>query len=333
MSPRFGSNPDRKPKLVTDGMDPLTKLAYFEERASRRMVLRPWIGECLRLRAGDKRIEGIPAAWRNRLGAGYARRIHRAAALPRGRYDAKAIGLPAALADMGNRDSRTVSVELVRISARLLERVCRWPELPENCSVKEAAQLFGVDFNTITLWCKAGKLVRERVVGSGKRCKNQRWTVRYVETDPVLRRFHGQRYKRPEWSHRLMCPEPDAAWAAGRFRGKRRVEWAVRVTENLPGAWQRAHPKRFWRCPVCGRRSRLLYLPAGPMARKGRTWASWRWQCRECTGAEPEQEAWSGQLGDPFSRWILKLTCGRVSGNEFRVALDYPPDEKDDLDD
>jgi len=332
---RTGSNPNPKGtrRLRVDHMGPLAKLAHFEERANRTTVLRPWVGECLLLRSEDTRIEGIQVAWRNRRGAGYGRRVHRAAALPRGRYDAEAIGLTAALAEMRKRDSRIVSVELVRINARLLERVCPWPELPANCSIAQAARLFGVDYHTITQWCRQGKLIREKAVGPGKACRGQHWTVRYPETDPVLRRFHGQRYRRPEWARRLMCSEPDAAWAIGRFRSERRVAWVVRMGEAMRGPTGLLGARRFWRCPVCGRQSWVLYLPAGSMAKLGRTWAMWRWQCWECSGTMSEQGAWTCHLADPFSRAILKLTCGRVSGNEFRAVLDQPPDDMDDLDD
>jgi hypothetical protein len=312
-------NLQRRGPLKVDAMRGFDLLNYYNARAKRPTILRPWHSECLILRSGDTRISA-----RDLTPDGATERCHGRSRpckpfLPARTADR--IGLTATLDRLRRHDASLIRVELVRINSRLLDRVCRWPDLPENCSAKEAARLLGVDRLVIQKWCKQGKLVKEPYSGPGIG-RGRKGRVRYVETDPILRRQHGRKYIYPERAKRLMCPDPDVDWAVGRFRSSRRSEPMVRITETIAqkSSKRPRRPTPFWVCPTCHTRCRQLFLPAGPMAASGRTFAAWQFQCLHCTGILSEASTW-GQPCDPLGRTILKMTLGRVGGREFRRAL------------
>ena len=57
------------------------------------------------------------------------------------------------------------------------------------------------------------------------------------------------------------------------------------------------------------------------MARAGRLWSRWQFQCIDCTGAGYETTAWQTPGSDALGRWIQKETLGRMNGTEFRKGL------------
>jgi len=269
------------PRKTADHHDPRQWLAYWEGRARRPSVLRPWHGECLELRAADTRITGRTIA-----------------VPPVARHAA-------------------VRAELVTVDAALVSRVCRWPELPAECTPREAARLLGVNVHTIYHWVASGKL--------SKRPKNQsrrRFYVGYAATGFPTRVTTGRTHRHPDRARRLMIPEPDVDWVVERFCAEEgRREHLVRLWQRQPFARNPDFARPRWLCPVCGRRPYLVYLPAGAMARRGRTWTPWRWQCDRCTGVDSETNPWRHPNGDGLHQTILKLTCGRASGTDFRRGL------------
>jgi len=333
----YGRGPGR---LKSDGMSPAQREAYVALRAARAMTLRPWAAECLLLRAADRRIRGrvVGAADRaaqrglpRNLGAAEAERIGLWHALEALRSTiatfaggkaklARTRGRPSPRRNQSSPLGDVLSVEVVRIDACLVDRVCPWPRLPRRCSVKRAAALLGVCEDTIGRWIHAGKLTGRRA-RHGRRGR-LRWEVGYPPTSRLVARFTGETVRHPRRARRLMGPEGDATWAAVRFAANDLTSWAVRI-----GRWQEGGPQGqpvrqlLWLCPSCSRAAEQLYLPAGAQAKAGRTWGPWRFQCRACTGVESEAEAWSHAGTDALNLTMLKLTAGRLSGNEFRKGL------------
>lgn len=293
----------------------------------RKRRLRPK-AEGLELRAADDRIVGRPLVTPRKVVEvdGGARWEVRCVA-PRmivgpGPAEAERIGLWRAL-ERVRREGRPgagkrslVRVELVRVTAEVMDRVCRWPRLPRRCSVARAAEVLGVSRELVGKWIRQGKLKARQVRRSGIGAIH---SVRYP-TNGLLRRLaSGEEHRRPEWHRSLSGQMGDADWAAARFAGENRSEWVVRTGEPMAvSAGGVRGVKRYWVCPVCGRRAMRLYLPAGPLARSGRTWAPWRWQCRWCTGVVSEAGLTRKGQYDVLGLWLLKMSCGRVGGPEFR---------------
>ena len=273
------------PRLEVERLDPRQWQAYGEGRAGRPSILRPWPGECLRLQASDPRIPG------RTITMGEKR-------------------------EQREKDDRAVSAERVVVDARLIDRVCRWPVLPEGCTAKEAARLLGVDVTTVRVWVREGKLVGRLPPGAWRGMH-----ISYPEASLPLRVATGRRHKYPERPARKMVPEPLVRRVVQRFGGEGRREQLVRLRLRHPLPISPEHTYAHWQCPSCGRRPYILYLPAGHMARAGRTWSPWRFQCRACAGIVSEGTAWSCAGSDGLGQSILKLTCGRISGNDWRRMM------------
>jgi len=139
---------------------------------------------------------------------------------------------------------------------------------------------------------------------------------------PKLPGVHsGREIVWPEGAARVFCDDPDVDWAVERFADHRQRERVVRVARYRRNMGNSVRPVPLWICPTCGRDAGQLLLPAGPMARAGRLWSRWRFQCMDCTGATSETAAWESPSSDPLSRWIQKETCGWMNGTEFRKGL------------
>jgi len=326
---KFGSG--KRIRLTTDGLRGPDLLTYRDRRASRPTVLRPWHAECLLLRAADDRIEGKPLV-RGRPAAGpdgrpawvLDRRRRRMAVRP-DEAEAERIGLWRVLEQVrregqaGAGEPTIVAVELVPVTAETIDRACRWPRLPRKCSVARAAKLLGVSPDVVRLWVRMGKLVRRRARGMGRRV---RYAVSYPRASLVRRRASGEAAVYPRRHRSLSGEMADADWARERFAREGRREWIVRVgAPATVGRHRGRGMRRRWVCPSCGRMVVHLYLPAGPLARSGRTWSPWRWQCRWCTGLVSEAGVIADGGTDSLGLWLLKETCGRLGGNEFRKYL------------
>jgi hypothetical protein len=183
----------------------------------------------------------------------------------------------------------------------------------------EATRRLGVSRNTITRWAAKGRLTAQPPIqsASGRRPRH----VSYPPASPAMAVLSGSAERHPEQAVRVMCEEPDAAWAAERFELERRREMAVRIERVEGGRNAPLQRRHYWLCPVCGCSVALLLLPAGRPARSGLTFAPWRFQCCRCTGVESEAEAWGSSHRDALGQWALKASCGRTSGREFRKAL------------
>jgi len=305
----------------------------WQRRAMRPSVLRPCHGECLILRANDTRIVGrgvARATGRPHAAGGPGECIeHQARALgPLDLADAERIGLLAALERLrrgswrtgGRRLGGLAAVELVTVDARLIGRVCRWPVLPRKCTKGMAAKRLGVTYATITRWLCEGKLVARRA--RGKRHPSTRVYVAYPQTSRLLQRYGGPAERHPDRATRVMCHEPDVDWVIDRFRRGKRREHVVRLARWVRTTRGSGYGlKHVWVCPRCGQTGYQLYLPAGPMAKAGRTFGSWTFACRCCAGVASEAREWGRDGADGFGLWALKLSCGRVSGNEFRRGM------------
>lgn len=317
--------------LVSDGLEGAELVKYWEKRAGRATVLRPWNAECLTLRAADDRIAGralvVPRKVREADGRARWEVSH---ASPRmivqpGAAEAERIGLWRTLETV-RREGRpgagvrsVVGVELVRVTGAMMGRVCGWPRLPRKCSASRAAKLLGVSKILIWKWVCMGKLARRRARRLGR---GAMYAVSYPRASWLRRRATGEAERYPHWHRSLSGEMADAAWAAERFRREGRSAWVVRV-----GKLVMMRPrlglgvKRQWVCPVCGRQVSRLYLPSGPLARGGRTWSAWRWQCRWCTGLVSEAGVMADGGKDNLNLWLLKSTCGQLGGNEWRKYL------------
>lgn len=306
-------------RLTTESMSPLEKLLYMDRRARRPTILRPYHTECVVLRSDDNRIAGQVAGWRTdrRTDAGQGGRGYRLAAHGLERETAKRIGLEKQLAILRRGGRKLEKVEVVWIDGEVVERVCGWPELPADCSTAEACGILGVSRGTIYRWVQEGKLVMTKVANTRRGAKT-RMAVSYRTRRGPLKEFLGDKFMKPERWHRVMMEAPDERWAASRFRGEGRRECVVRVSMRTvkPGD-EKIGTLAYWVCPTCGYRGRHLFLPAGAMAKEGLTWSRWSFQCRWCTGVLSEKSVWEGET-DSLGRTLLKMTAGRMSGNEWR---------------
>jgi len=325
----FGTG--KRIELATDRLRGPDLLKYYDRRASRPTVLRPWHAECLVLRAADDRVKGKPLV-RGRAAAGpdgrptwvLQRRRRRMAVRPDD-AESERIGLWRVLEQVrrqcrpGAGEPTIVAVELVPVTAETIDRACRWPRLPRQCSVARAARLLGMDEGVVRTWVRMGKLERRRARRRGR--DEPRYLVSYPRADQVRRRASGEACVYPRRHRSLSGEMADAGWAARRFARERRREWIVRigVATVVPGGGRGG--RRYWVCPSCGRMAMYVHLPAGPLARSGRTWAPWRWQCGRCTGLASEAKLIGNGSTDSLGLWLLKQTCGRLSGNEFRRYL------------
>lgn len=314
-------------RLVTEQLHGPALADYLEKRATRPMVLRPWNAECLVLRAADDRIAGRPLV-EGRLVAGpdgqrewRVRHVGGRRARPDS-AERERVGLWEALETV-RREGRSgfgertiVGVELVRVTARLLARVCGWPRLPKGCSVSRAAQLLGVSRDVVRLWIRSGKL---GACCAGDRGVGAIHSIRYPRADLLRRLATRDDERRPTSYRSLMGQMARASWAAQRWREARHEEWLVRVAVDVPRMPRGGRgARRRWVCPSCGRKVMRVYLPAGPLARSGRTWSAWRLQCRRCTGLVSEAGMMGNGASDVFGLGLLKQTCGQMGGNEFR---------------
>ncbi|MBN2583946.1 MAG: helix-turn-helix domain-containing protein [Planctomycetes bacterium] len=286
---------DRRPQLTRNTMprgrgeahDLRQWAAYIEGRARRPSILRPWHSECLELRADDRRIHG-------------------------------AMVDPGSLAPEWRRGLRddAVRTERVVVDAYLLTRVCRWPELPDDCTPRRAARRLGVSVYTIYDWVRSGRLVKTPLKNDPRR-----FTVQYPPTARAVQLAGGRWHHHPDRAKRVIMHEPDVRWVADRFRNARREETLIRQWWPHPFSNNPGYSRPRWLCPVCGRSSYVVYLPAGEMARQGRTWGEWRFQCRRCAGVQSESAPWHQKRGDGLNQYILKLTCGLIDGTHFRWLL------------
>ena len=266
-------------------------LIYCGRRAKRPSVLRPWRGECLCLRAADPRLYGrivpIPAPTPPTPGS--------APAAP---------------------PSVPVRAQQIRFGWRQLRAWCDWPTLPDPCSPSQVARILGVTRDTIARWCRSGKLLRRPAPARGSQ---PRWLVQYRPARETARLAARPPYNYPDGRFkRAYADHPDLAWAVDTFRHGRHCESLVRLAcpRGIPG--RRPGPLWLWLCPTCGRRCLELYLPAGPMARHGRHWRPWRFQCRVCTDFTSEP---SSRRSDAFNRWLLRSSAGLIGRSEFRQFL------------
>jgi len=325
------------------------ELERWSRRARRATVLRPWHGECLVLRAADTRLPVRTVARRTgqpRGQRGPGETVERDRDVWRiiDTRQGDCIGLWRALEELraatwrgraqeaprrpSGQAREPVEVGLVRIDAALVRRACRWPRLPRRCTITEAARRLGVSREAIRLWLKEGKLAARPARGPRLHPRTRVY-VDYAATSRLLQRMGGPRVRHPDGARRLWCDEPNPDWVVERFRRERRRHLVVRVV-RLVGSRGGGPLRRqaVWVCPTCGAEAVRLYLPAGPMAWYGRTWSPWRFQCPWCTGVASEAKAWSAHASDGINRWALKLSCGSVSGNDWRrgVAMKVPRD-------
>jgi hypothetical protein len=309
------------------------QVRLWQRRAQRPTVLRPWSSECLILKANDTRIRGRTVA--RCTGEAYALsgpgewidRDPGAAQEVEG-FEAERLGLLGALEELRRgswqgRERTTgdlAAVELVGIDADLVDSVCRWPVLPRKCTKNMAAERLGVNIATVTRWLIEGKLVARPA--RGKRHPSTRQYVSYPATSRLVQRQGGPTERHPDQARRMMCEEPDIDWVVSGFRREQRRQPVVRLARWVRTTRGRVDGrKHFWVCPVCRAEAYHLYLPAGPMARAGVTWSGWRFQCRCCAGVTSEAREWGRDGADALGQWALKLSCGQLSGNEFRRGM------------
>jgi len=325
----FGTG--KRIRLASDGLRWPDLLKYHDRRAASATVLRPWHAECLLLRAADDRVRGKPLV-RPRLVTGpdgrrtwaVERRRRRMAVRP-DEAEAERIGLWDVLEQVrregrpGAGDRTIVAVDLVPVTAETIARLCRWPRLPRKCSASRAAKLLGVSKHLIWQWVRMGKLEHRRARRLGR---GAMYAVSYPRASRLRRLASGETWVYPR-RHRSVSGEmADAAWAADRFARQGRRQWIVRVGRPVTVVPRGGRGvRRRWVCPSCGRVVRNMYLPAGPLARSGRTWSPWRWQCPRCTGLVSEAGVNADGGKDSLNLWLLKQTCGRLGGNEFRKHL------------
>ena len=333
----------RPGQLRADWMTPHQLRAYHQRRAGRATVLKPWRGECLVLRSEDTRLppgDPVPVAQAGARGSTQGPIAQAAPSIP---------AMPAMppVPTIPRRPRDAVAAERITVDADLIARLCTWPHLPELCTMKQASRLLGVSYSTLGRWVRAGLLLRRRERGQGR---GNRWYVSYRPTSPLVRRTTGQRWRYPEGFFRGLADPPAVAWVVDLWRrdtqaahgaqsGRRQV--LVRVRTRRAGVPPRGGNLRWeWLCPACGRRCYQVYVPAGPMARRGMVWRAEGappelreagrgdralFRCWRCTGVESEGGCWSNGEASMLHRYLLKLTGGVAGRHEFARVLAGAP--------
>jgi len=282
--------------------DPIAVELFITSRRLRPSILAPWHGECLILRAGDRRLVARES-WKpqDRPFEDWLKKV----------APGQKVKLP------GHRRRILIAAEEILLDAAAIRRACSWPELPQDCSIDQAAELLGVSRSLISCWIK-----RKLLVGRKFSCRRNRpsFVVAYRQHLKTFQRELGV-YEYPDpAAKRIFCSEPDLAWAVERFDREIHVQNLVRLVERQGGPEGKI-PRPLWICPACGSQSFRLYLPAGPMAKAGHLQGHWRFQCGRCFGVRSEQMDWNNRRNNGFNRNLLKMSCGKVSASEFKRGL------------